>query len=254
MKIIFTGTGTSQGVPVIGCRCEVCQSTDSKDKRLRTSAYVELNNGMHISIDSGPDFRQQMLRANVEKLHGVLFTHEHKDHVAGMDDVRSFNYLMRRDVDILATTNVLKALQREFHYVFDKDPYPGVPRINVIPITADPFDYHGQRIIPIQVMHYKMPVLGFRINDFTYITDANYISEAEKEKAKGSDVLVLNALRRESHISHFNLQEALDLVAELKPKQAYFTHISHLLGKHETVSEELPENVQLAYDGLTLEL
>lgn len=254
MKIVFTGTGTSQGVPVIGCRCEVCQSADSRDQRLRTSAYVELNNGMNISIDSGPDFRQQMLRAKVEELHGVLYTHEHKDHVAGMDDVRSFNYLMRRDVDIIATANVRKALEREFHYVFDKDPYPGIPKINVIPITSDPFDYHGQRIIPIQVMHYKMPVLGFRINDFTYITDANYISEAEKEKAKGSEVLVLNALRRESHISHFNLQEALEMVEELKPKQAYFTHISHLLGKHEDVSKELPDNVHLAYDGLTLEL
>lgn len=254
MKITFTGTGTSQGVPVIGCPCDVCQSTDPRDKRLRTSAFLELNNGMNISIDSGPDFRQQMLRAAVKELHGVLYTHEHKDHIAGMDDVRSFNFLMRRDVDILATENVLKALRREFHYVFEKDPYPGVPRINVMPITAEPFEYHGQQITPIQVMHYKMPVLGFRINDFTYITDANYISEAEKAKIKGSEVLVLNALRRESHISHFNLQEALDLVAELKPKQAYFTHISHLLGKHSDVSKELPENVQLAYDGLTLEL
>lgn len=254
MKIIFTGTGTSQGVPVIGCQCEVCRSDDPRDQRLRTSAYVELDNGYRLSIDSGPDFRQQMLRAGIRELHGVLFTHEHKDHVAGLDDIRSFNFLMRRDMDIIANAAVEKALRREFYYIFDENPYPGVPSVNLIPISDQPFEYFGQTIIPIQVMHYKMPVLGFRINDFTYVTDANYISDGEKEKMKNSDVLVLNALRKESHISHFNLQEAIDLVEELKPKQAYFTHISHLLGTHQSVSKELPDNIALAHDGLTIEL
>ncbi len=254
MKVIFTGTGTSQGIPVIGCRCQVCTSNSPKDNRLRTSAYVELNNGFKISIDSGPDFRQQMLRAGITELHGILFTHEHKDHIAGMDDVRSFNFLMRRDVDIMASTAVEKALRREFHYVFDDNPYPGIPTINLISIDDQPFEYAGQRIVPIRVMHHKMPVLGFRINDFTYITDAKFISEEEKEKIKNSRVLVLNALRKEPHLSHFNLQEALDLVAELKPERAYFTHISHLMGTHAEVSAQLPPNVELAYDGLTLEL
>ena len=254
MKVVFTGTGTSQGVPVIGCSCPVCTSDDPRDKRLRTSVYVEMDNGHNISIDSGPDFRQQMLRARVRELHGVLFTHEHKDHVAGMDDVRSFNFLMKRKVDVMATASVEKALRREFYYVFEEDPYPGVPQINLIPITSQPFDYHGQRIVPIHVLHHRMPVLGFRINDFTYITDANYISDEEKEKVYGSEVLVLNALRKQKHISHFNLEEALDLVKELKPKKAYFTHISHLMGRHADVSAELPENVELAYDGLELYL
>lgn len=254
MKIVFTGTGTSQGVPVIGCQCEVCRSTDPKDKRLRTSAYLELDNGMNISIDSGPDFRQQMLRAQVRQLHGVLFTHEHKDHIAGMDDVRSFNFLMKRDVDIMADRPVEHALRREFYYVFEDDPYPGVPRINLIRINDNPFDYHGQRILPIRVMHYKMPVLGFRINDFTYVTDAKTIADSEKEKMKNSEVLVLNALRKKEHLSHFNLEQAIALVEELQPKQAYFTHISHLMGTHAEVSKELPDNVALAYDGLTLEV
>lgn len=254
MKIVFTGTGTSQGVPVIGCQCEVCQSDDPRDHRLRTSALVELNNGKTLSIDSGPDFRQQMLRAGVRELHGVLFTHEHKDHIAGMDDIRSFNFLMKRKMDILATSAVEKALRREFYYVFDKDPYPGVPQINLLPIDHLPFNYHGQKIIPIQVMHYRMPVLGFRIGDFTYVTDANYISDAEKEKMKNSKVLVLNALRKEKHISHFNLEEAVDLVRELKPEVAYFTHISHLMGTHNDVSAELPENIHLAHDGLMVEV
>lgn len=254
MKIVFTGTGTSQGVPVIGCQCEVCKSDDPRDDRLRTSVLVELDNGMTLSIDSGPDFRQQMLRAGVRELHGVLFTHEHKDHIAGMDDIRSFNFLMKRKVDVLATSAVEKALRREFYYVFDKDPYPGVPQINLLPIDHLPFNYHGQKIIPIRVMHYKMPVLGFRINDFTYVTDANYIPDAEKEKMKNSKVLVLNALRKQEHISHFNLKQAVALVEELQPEVAYFTHISHLMGTHAEVSKELPDNVALAYDGLSVEI
>lgn len=254
VKVIFTGTGTSQGIPVIGCQCPVCTSSDERDNRLRTSVYVELDNGYHLSIDSGPDFRQQMLRAGIRELHGILFTHEHKDHVAGLDDIRSFNFLMRRDIDIMASAAVEKALRREFYYIFDEHPYSGVPSVNMIPIDDRPFQYFGQTIIPIQVMHYKMPVLGFRINDFTYVTDANFIADAEKEKMKNSKVLVLNALRKEPHISHFNLQEALNLVEELQPEQAYFTHLSHMMGKHEHISAELPDNVALAYDGLTIEV
>lgn len=254
MKITFTGTGTSQGVPVIGCTCPVCSSDDPRDQRLRTSALVELDNGMNISIDSGPDFRQQMLRADVRRLHGVLFTHEHKDHIAGLDDVRSFNFLMKRDVDIMATAAVEEALRRDFHYIFHDDPYPGVPRINLMRINGEPFEYYGIRIQPIRVMHYKMPVLGFRIGDFTYITDANYIPQEEKEKIKGSRVLVLNALRKEKHISHFNLEEALALIEELAPERAYLTHISHLMGRHGDVTKELPDGVEIAVDGGTVEL
>lgn len=254
MKVVFTGTGTSQGVPVIGCHCPVCMSTNPKDQRLRTSAYVELDNGYNLSIDTGPDFRQQMLRAGVNRLHAVLFTHEHKDHIAGMDDVRSFNFLMRREVDVFATKQVEKALRREFYYVFDENPYPGVPRVLLHELGNEPFDYFGQTIVPIRVMHYKMPVTGFRINDFTYITDANYIAASEKKKMLGTKVLVLNALRKEQHISHFNLEEALELIAELKPEKTYLTHISHLMGKHDAVMKELPLNVEIAFDGLTIEL
>jgi phosphoribosyl 1,2-cyclic phosphate phosphodiesterase len=254
MRVVFTGTGTSQGVPVIGCSCKVCLSDNVKDKRLRSSVYIELNNGKKIVIDTGPDFRQQMLNEDVKELHGVLFTHEHKDHIAGLDDIRSYNYLMKRDVDVFASELVQKALKREFHYIFDDDPYPGIPKINLIEIDAAPFDYFGQTIIPIEVMHFNLPVLGFRINDFTYITDANYIAPAQLDKIRGSKVLVLNALRKSKHISHFNLSEAIALVKEVKPEVAYFTHISHLLGKHDEVTLELPENVHLAFDGLTVEL
>jgi phosphoribosyl 1,2-cyclic phosphate phosphodiesterase len=254
MRIVFTGTGTSQGVPVIGCPCEVCASANPKDKRLRSSVYLELDNGKNIVIDTGPDFRQQMLQANVNQLHAVLFTHEHKDHIAGLDDIRSYNFLMKRKVDVFASAAVERALRREFHYIFDDNPYPGIPEINLAKIDTNPFDYAGQQIIPIEVMHYKMPVLGFRINDFTYITDANYIAPKELDKIAGTKVLVLNALRKSKHISHFNLEEAIELVHLIKPEQAYFTHISHLLGKHDDVTAELPENIHLLYDGLELKL
>jgi len=254
MRIVFTGTGTSQGVPVIGCPCEVCTSSNPKDKRLRSSVYIELDNGKNIVIDTGPDFRQQMLQANVKQLHAVLFTHEHKDHIAGLDDIRSYNFLMKRKVDVFATAAVEYALRREFHYIFDDNPYPGIPEINLIKIDNNPFDFAGQQITPIEVIHYKMPVLGFRINDFTYITDANFIAPGELEKIKGTKVLVLNALRKSKHISHFNLEEAIELVQLIKPEQAYFTHISHLLGKHDDVTAELPENIHLLYDGLELKL
>ena len=254
MKVVFLGTGTSQGVPVVACDCEVCQSSDSNDKRLRTSILVEVGDTRFV-IDTGPDFRYQMLRENVQHIDAILYTHEHKDHIAGMDDVRAFNYKMKgAAIDIYATKNVEKALRNDFHYVFADFKYPGIPNINIIPIGNKPFKIKDIEIIPIEVMHYKLPVLGFRINDFTYITDANFISEKEKEKIKGSKVLVLNALRKQEHISHFTFDEALALMSEFNPQKGYLTHISHQLGTHEDISKELPDNVELAFDGLTLEL
>ncbi len=251
MKITFLGTGTSQGVPLIACKCEVCTSTNVKDKRLRSSVMVETSTTT-IVIDTGPDFRQQMLREQVEQLDAVVFTHEHKDHIAGLDDVRAFNFINGKHIEVYATSRVQAAIKREFAYIFAEDKYPGIPLINLHEINVAPFKINHIEFIPIEVMHYKMPVLGFRIADFTYITDAKSISEKEKEKIKGSKVLVLNALRREEHISHFTFQEAIDLAKELDVEQAYFTHISHQLGLHEQVSEELPSNIFLAYDGLKL--
>jgi phosphoribosyl 1,2-cyclic phosphate phosphodiesterase len=252
LTITFLGTGTSMGVPVIGCKCDVCQSTDPKDNRLRTSILVEFDSAK-VVIDSGPDFRYQMLRAKVDELTALVFTHEHKDHVAGMDDVRAYNFIQRQPVTIYAHERVEQALRKEFHYAFAEIKYPGVPEIKFEQISKDhSFNIQGQEFIPIEVMHHKLPVLGFRINDFTYITDANYISDKEKEKIKGSKIFVLNALRKETHISHFTLQQALELVEELEVERAYFTHISHQLGTHQAVSAELPSNVFIAYDGLKI--
>lgn len=249
MNVTFLGTGTSQGIPVIACKCDVCQSVDFRDKRLRTSILITVD-GKNLVVDTGPDFRQQMLRENITQLDAVLFTHEHKDHVAGLDDVRSFNFHQKKDMPVYGRSQVLEALKREFAYAFTPVKYPGVPQINLNQIENETFQVEGIEILPIEVLHYKMPVFGFRIKGFVYITDANYISETEKEKLKGADVLVLNALQKESHISHFTLQQAIDLVHELKPKRAYFTHFSHRLGKHADVSLELPEDIELAYDGL----
>jgi phosphoribosyl 1,2-cyclic phosphate phosphodiesterase len=254
MRLTFLGTGTSQGVPVITCQCAVCKSLDSRDKRLRTSAMVEINNST-IVIDTGPDFRQQMLRANPAKVDAVLFTHSHKDHIAGMDDIRAFNYRSKKDMPIYATVEVQEALKREFYYVFNGFNYPGIPKVKLHTIDEKaPFNVEGIEVTPINVLHYKLPVLGFKIGAMAYITDANFIAPEEKEKLKNLDVLVLNALRKEPHISHFNLEEALALVEELKPKRAYFTHLSHLMGTHEEVQAELPDNVFLAYDQLAIEV
>lgn len=247
------GTGTSQGVPVIACNCNVCQSTDLRDKRLRTSIHIQHKNSSFV-IDSGPDFRQQMLRAQIKNLTALIFTHEHKDHVAGMDDIRAFNYVLQKKIDIYATLRVQEALVREFPYVFHDFKYPGVPEVNMITIDEHPFNIEGLEFIPIEVLHYKLPVNAYRVGDFTYITDANFISEKEKEKIKGSRIVVINALRREKHVSHFNLEEALELIKELKPEKAYLTHISHQLGKHSDVEKELPSNVFLAYDGFEIEM
>jgi len=253
MKITFLGTGTSQGVPVIACNCEVCLSADDKDKRLRSSVMIQ-DKGKTVVVDTGPDFRQQMLRANVQELDALVFTHEHKDHVAGLDDVRAFNFKQKKDMDIYATDAVQEALKREFYYAFAAKKYPGVPHLNLIEIDTDPFDVEGITFIPIDVWHHKMLVKAFRVNDFTYITDANRIEEKELNKIRGSKVIVINALRKQDHLSHFTLDQAINLLEELQPEKAYLTHISHLMGKHEAVEQELPNFIEIATDGLTIEL
>ena len=238
---------------MIACDCEVCNSTDKKDKRLRPSIMVESANTT-IVVDTTPDFRYQMLREKVKNVDAILFTHPHKDHIAGLDDVRAFNFFNKRKMEVYANSLTEEALKREFGYAFSDKKYPGVPDINLNTITLDPFCIGDIPIIPINVWHMKMPVLGFRFGKFTYITDANRIEDAEKEKIKGSGIIVLNALRKQAHISHFNLGEAIDLVQEMKIPLAYFTHISHQLGLHHIVESELPSNVHLSYDGLVLEI
>lgn len=253
MKVTFLGTGTSQGVPVIACNCAVCQSLDFRDKRFRSSIHIE-KEGKSFVIDTGPDFRQQILREQIKRLDAVIYTHEHKDHTAGLDDVRAFNFRQKKDMPVYGRQKVIDQLKQEFSYAFGEKKYPGVPQLEIHEIDGAPFSVEGVNFTPIEVLHLKLPVYGFRIDDFTYITDANYISEAEKEKIKGSKVLVLNALQQDPHISHFNLQQAIELVEELKPEEAYFTHISHKMGRHKVVEEKLPENVNLAHDGLVLKL
>jgi phosphoribosyl 1,2-cyclic phosphate phosphodiesterase len=251
LKISFLGTGTSTGIPMIACGCVVCTSPDKKDKRLRTSIMVESEN-TRIVIDTTPDFRYQMLRENVKHLDAVLFTHPHKDHIAGLDDVRAFNFFQGQPMQVYANQMTIDALMREFAYAFADKKYPGVPSLDLNTIVLDTFTIGDIEITPIEVWHMKMPVFGFRFGDFTYITDANRIEKDEKEKIKGSKVLVVNALRKEKHISHYNLDEAIDLALELKVPEAYFTHISHQLGKHEETEKRLPKGIHLAYDGLKL--
>jgi phosphoribosyl 1,2-cyclic phosphate phosphodiesterase len=251
IKATVLGSGTSQGVPLIACNCLVCNSNNEKDKRLRSSIKIEVENKTFV-IDSGPDFRQQMLRSKTKQLNALIFTHEHKDHIAGMDDIRAFNYVNKSAIDVYATDRVEDALKREYAYIFSDEKYPGIPEINLTNIENKPFSVHDVEVIPIQVYHYKLPVLGFRFGDFTYITDANFINDNEKEKIKGSKVLIVNALRREQHISHFTLEEAIALGQELQVPQIYFTHISHQLGLHNEVEKELPPGFHLAYDGLEI--
>ncbi|MFW5761544.1 MAG: MBL fold metallo-hydrolase, partial [Cyclobacteriaceae bacterium] len=233
--------------------CEVCKSLDYRDKRLRTSIHIAID-GKSFIVDSGPDFRQQVLRERIKHLDALLFTHEHKDHTAGMDDVRGFNYKMQKDVQVYANPRVLGQLKQEFSYVFAEDRYPGVPQITINPIDNQPFEIEGIKITPIEVMHYKLPVLGFRINEFTYITDAKTIEDHEKAKIYGSKVLVINALRQKEHISHFSLEQALDLIKEIQPEHAYLVHLSHQMGMHKDIDEKLPDNVSIAFDGLKIEI
>lgn len=253
MKITFLGTGTSQGVPLIGCTCNVCTSTDNRDNRLRSSIWIQTNEAS-VVIDSGPDFRYQMLRAGVNKLNGIVYTHGHKDHVAGMDDVRAYNFFSKEPVDIYATEVTQETLKKEFSYVFSDITYPGIPRIDLNTINhTDSFEINGLIFTPILVKHMYMDVLGFRIGDFTYITDANYIAPEEMDKITGSKALVLNALRKEKHPSHFTLNEAIEVAKSTGVPDTYFTHISHQLGKHTDVENQLPQGCHLSYDGLTLE-
>lgn len=253
MKITFLGTGTSQGVPVIGCNCEICQSLDFRDKRTRTSLHLE-NEGKSVVIDTGPDFRMQMLRESINRLDAVVYTHEHKDHTAGLDDIRPFNFMQQTDIPLFGTTQVLDQIKTEFSYIFSNNKYPGIPRVLINEIHNLPFDVLGIPFIPIQVMHHKLPVFGFRIKDFTYLTDANYIAPEEIEKIKGTKILVVNALQIAPHISHFTLEEALAFIGEIGPEKAYLTHISHRMGMHQRVQERMPENVELAFDGLKIHL
>ena len=238
---------------MIACPCEVCHSSNPKDKRLRTSILVE-SPTTTLVVDTTPDFRYQMLRAKVKKLDAVLFTHPHKDHTAGLDDVRAFNFFSGKNMEVYANSLTEEAIKREFGYAFSDKKYPGVPEINLNTITTSPFRVGDIDVQPIMVWHLKMPVFGFRFNRFTYITDANQIDESEKDKIRGSEYLVLNALRKQKHISHFTLGEAIDLVRELAIKNAYFTHLSHQMGLHEEIEGELPDGIHLAYDGLKLEI
>jgi len=251
LKITFLGTGTSSGVPMIACPCAVCTSADKKDKRLRSSILVESESTSFV-VDTTPDFRYQMLRADVKKLDAVLFTHPHKDHVAGLDDVRAFNYFQQKAMNVYANALTQETLKREFAYAFSEKKYPGIPEIDLIDIEEAPFYIGDIPVIPIRVWHLKMPVLGFRFGRFTYITDANRIDAAEMDKIRGSEMMVLNALRQHKHISHFTLSEAVEMVQELGVPKAYFTHISHQLGLHAEINNELPQGIELAWDGQEL--
>jgi len=253
IKVTFLGTGTSQGVPVIACECEVCTSKNSKDNRTRTSILFSIED-KNIVVDTGPDFRQQMLREKVKSLEAVIYTHEHKDHISGMDDIRAFNYVSKAPMQIYATTQVQEALKREFSYVFSGSNYPGIPEVKLNTIEKESLHFFGEEIIPIDVMHYKLPVKAFRLRNFSYITDANFIDDAGFKKLEGTEILVINALRIEPHISHFNLEEALEIIERIHPKKAYLIHISHLLGAHDEVSKILPSHVEIAYDGLQIDI
>lgn len=251
LTITFLGTGTSSGVPMIGCECEVCRSEDRHDDRLRSSIMVQSATTSFV-VDTGPDFRTQMLREKVRKLDAVVLTHPHKDHLAGLDDIRAFNFFNKRSIDIYADSLTEEAVRRDFYYAFSDTKYPGIPELEMHTITQEPFMVGDIPVIPILVWHMKMPVLGFRFGKFTYITDANRIDPDQMDKIRGSEVLVLNALRKEKHISHFTLHEAIEKVNELKVPAAYFTHLSHQMGKHEDVEAELPEGMHLSYDGLKI--
>ena len=251
MVVTFLGTGTSQGIPIIGNDHPVCLSDDERDKRLRSSIMLEWDNYRFI-VDCGPDFRQQLLREKVNRIDGVLFTHEHADHTAGLDDIRPFTHKMG-DVPLFVPERITDNLQQRFYYIFTKvNRYPGAPSASIEILYNKPFILGDKSVLPVEYMHGRIPIFGYRIDDFAYLTDFKSISDEEKGKLNDLDVLVISALRIESHPTHLNLEEALDLIAELKPKKAYLTHISHKLGFHAEVEKELPKNVHLAYDGLKI--
>ena len=253
LKITFLGTGTSSGVPMIACPCEVCASTDKRDKRLRSSIMVE-SSSTRLVVDTGPDFRYQMLREKVKSLDAVLFTHSHKDHLAGLDDVRAFNYFSGKPIDVYADAATEEAVRRDFYYAFSKNNYPGLPQLYMRSIPPGTFMVGDILVQPVPVWHLHMPVLGFRFGAFTYITDANRIDPESMEKIRGSEVLVLNALRKEKHISHFTLDEAVAVANDLKVPKAYFTHLSHQMGLHAIVEPELPAGMHIGFDGLVIEM
>jgi phosphoribosyl 1,2-cyclic phosphate phosphodiesterase len=252
-RFTFLGTGTSTGVPVVACDCEVCLSMDRRDHRLRTSAMVEIND-VRLVIDCGPDFRYQMIREKVDNISAIIFTHGHRDHIAGLDDVRAFNYVLNKTVDIYASKDVVDAINKEFPYILHEKRFFGAPQLKFNIIKNESFNVDGVSITPVEVMHHKMNVFGFRIGPLSYITDASHIPDKEKEKLYGSDILVINALRKSKHISHFSLSEAIGQILEINPKRAYITHLSHFMGLHERIEESLPDNVFIAYDGLKLDI
>jgi len=253
MRITFLGTGTSQGVPVIACTCDACMSQDPKDKRLRSSVLIEDGENV-ILIDTGPDFRQQMLQARVEHLDAILFTHEHRDHIAGLDDIRAYNYIQKQSMEVYGDERVLMAVQHTFPYIFSKHKYPGIPKLNFNRIENKSFSIGGSEVIPIAALHHRLPVFGFRIGDFAYITDANFIAPEEIKKIRGIRHFAICALRKKEHLSHFNLDQALEVIRDVQPQQAYLTHISHLMGPQKETAAELPENVCFSWDMQSIEI
>lgn len=251
MKILFLGTGTSTGIPQIGCECEVCKSSNSKDKRLRSSVLIS-DEDKNILIDCGPDFRQQMLNYNIKHIDAVLLTHHHYDHISGLDELRSFTYT--QPMPIYMEQNVADSIKRIFPYCFGENRYPGVAQFDIKIIDNTPFEIFGRDIIPIRLMHYNLPILGYRCGNVAYITDMLTISDEEVEKLKSLDVLIINALRKNKHISHQTLQDALNVIERVSPLKTYLIHMSHQMGLHDEVSKQLPENVYFAYDGLQIDL
>ena len=253
MEVTFLGTGTSGGVPLIGCQCEVCKSNDPRDKRLRTSILIRTNEH-NISVDCGPDFREQMLREDVRKLDAILMTHLHKDHTGGLDDVRAFNFITKKAIDIYCDFPTELGIKEQYSYVFSETDYPYLPKMNFVRISDSKFCISGIEFTPIKVMHASMPVMGYCFADFTYITDAKTIAKEERDKIRGTKILVVNALRKEQHYSHFTIDEALELVEDIKPEITYFIHMSHQFGLHAEAEKKLPHNVRLAYDGLKIKI